>query len=263
MTLFDQMERTDAAPKGQAESLFPYYNRSARPKVGVLRELAETWFLRLPDVAKGPLRRDFRSTRDSQHRAAFFELYLHELLTGIGFQCEPHPTVPGERTHPDFLLHRSDERHLYLEATLALHSENEAAEEARMAQVYDTLNRMPPCDFFLLLRLRGAPETPPPGARLRRDVHAWLARLDADALAAQLVRGGLGALPSFEWSHAGWEVSLVPIPKSPALRGQPGVRPIGITMPDEFHVVDSHRALHAAVASKATKYGALDFGACQ
>ena len=258
MTLFDQMDRVDDAPKDYSEPLFSYWNRSARSDVDALRRMVEMWFLRLPDSGKKRLRGDFRSRMDWQHQAAFFELYLHELLTGIGFQCEPHPEILGEATHPDFGLSRQNERCFYLEGTLARESESRAAEEARIAQVYDILNDIPPADFFLELRLRGAPNTPPRGAQLGRDLHKWLSTLDADALTARLEQDGIDDFPTFEWSHEGWEISFVPIPKTPALRGQPGVRPVGIIAPVEFRIINGHRALQAAVASKATKYGTLD-----
>jgi hypothetical protein len=258
MFLFDQMDWVDKAPKGYSEPLFCYWNRSARPEIDALRQMVEMWVLGVPEPAKRTLRSDFRSKIDSQHQAAFFELYLHELLTGMGFDCEPHPAVPGAGTHPDFAVSRQGKRYFYLEATLARNSDDATAEGARIAQVYDTLNGMPPSDFFLWLRLRGAPETPPGGSRLRQDLHKWLSTLDADDLTTKLERDGLADLPTFEWSHDGWELSFVPIPKSAALRGKPGVRPIGIIAPEEFRILNGQPALYAALASKATKYGLLD-----
>jgi hypothetical protein len=84
-----------------------------------------------------------------------------------------------------------------------------------------------------------------------------LRSLDPDVLGDALCGEGFDALPAFDWSHDGWELSFLPVAKSPRLRGTPGVRPIGITMP-EVQILETHKAIRAAVCSKATRYGELD-----
>jgi hypothetical protein len=257
MTLFDDITCLDQRPARENEPLFDYYNTSDRPSVAGIRTILETWFQRMPESGKTELRARFRSHTGSQHQSAFFELYLHELLCGMGFTATLHPNVPGNvRTHPDFLVLQDDMPCCYLEATLAVPSGNETAENARIAQVYDTLNAMESPNFFLAIRLRGAPATPPPAARLRRDLAQWLSGLDPDVLGQTLETLGLDGLPSYEWSHDGWDLSFLPIAKPPSLRGQQGIRPIGVKMP-EMRIVHSHTAIKTAVCNKATKYGDL------
>jgi hypothetical protein len=257
MTLFDDITRSDQRLARDNEPLFDYYNTSDRPSVAGIRTILETWFQRMPESAKTELRARFRSHTDSQHQSAFFELYLHELLCCMGFAATLHPNVPGNvRTHPDFVVSQGDISCCYLEATLALPSGNETAENARIAQVYDTLNAMESPSFFLAIRLRGAPATPPPGARLRRDLARWLSGLDPDVLGHTLETMGLDGLPSYEWSHDGWDLSFLPIAKPPSLRSQQGIRPIGVKMP-ETRIVHSHSSIKTAVCNKAAKYGDL------
>ncbi|MDR4489198.1 MAG: hypothetical protein R3B83_16995 [Nitrospirales bacterium] len=257
MTLFDFTPRSDQRPARDNEPLFDYYNISGRSSVAEIRAILEAWFQRVPESAKTELRARFRSHTDSQHRSAFFEIYLHELLCRMGFAATLHPNVPGNLgTHPDFVVSQGDMPCCYLEATLALPSVHETAENARIAQVYDTLNRMVSLSFFLAIRLRGAPATPPPGARLRRDLMQWLSGLDPDVLRQIFETVGLDGLPSYEWSHDGWDLSFLPIAKPPSLRGQQGIRPIGMKM-SEMRIVNSRTAIKTAVCNKATKYGDL------
>lgn len=258
MTLFDDVTRSDRRPARENEPLFDYYNTSGRRSVDGIRTTLDTWFQRIPESAKTELRARFRSPTASQHQSAFFELYLHELLCCSGFSVTLHPNVPGDvRTHPDFLVLQNDIPCFYLEATLALPSGNETAANARIAQVYDTLNAMESPNFFLGIRLRGAPATPPHGARLRRDLTRWLSGLDPDVLRHTLEAAHWDGLPSYEWSHDGWDLSFLPIAKSPSLRGQPGVRPIGVRIP-AVRLLNSHAAMKTAICNKATRYGDLD-----
>jgi hypothetical protein len=228
MRLFDEIERAEPRSKRENEPLFGYYNSSARPCVAALRDQLESWFHRYPEMAKTDLRARFRSRITAQHQGAFFGLYLHELLCLMGFELSIHPdlesTVP---THPDFILSRDGQQLFYLEATLALSSQDEAAKESMIAQVYDTLNKMHSPNFFVAIQVQGTPKTPPPGKRLRHQLEQWLATLDPDDLRHKLETEGFDGLPSFEWAYEGWNLSFLPIAKSPNLRGKSGVRPIG------------------------------------
>ena len=111
-------------------------------------------------------------------------------------------------------------------------------------------------NFFVGIRLRGAPATPPSGKRLRRDLEQWLAALDPDDIEHRLASHGLVSLPLFRWSHDGWEIEIIPIPKPDAIRESPGVRPVGITMPEIKEI--NHPSIEKAVRAKGTKYGKLD-----
>lgn len=256
--LFDEIERNDVRPKRDSQPAFAYLNSSARPPFEIMRSILDGWFSRFPDLAKGDLRKGFRSTTDSDHRSAFLELYLHELLACMGYRLEVHPELQGTHKHPDYVVVGQQRPLFYLEATLALPSRGEQAADARAAQVYDSINDMESPNFFVAITIRGAPATPPPGRKLADALSRWLGGLDPDRLGKAFSDSGFDALPSFRWSHDGWDLSFLPVAKSPELRGRPGVRPIGISMPDEARIVESHRAIRSAVCSKATRYGELD-----
>ena len=258
MKLFDDITRTEQRPKRENEAVFAYCNISARRAVIAFRDLVEAWFQRYPQEVRKDLRARFRSPIDAQHRGAFFELYLHELLCSMGFECAIHPNMDrGTRTHPDFLISRNGQPCFYLEATSALPSQDETAKERMIAQLYDSLNKTESPNFFVAVELNGTPTTSPPGKRLRQELERWLSTLDPDDLRHRLETGGFDNLPSFEWSYQDWSISFLPIAKSSALRGKPGVRPIGTTLPTKAKAVDSHSSIHRAVIAKATKYGEL------
>ncbi len=257
ITLFDNMVRTDQRPARQNETLFDYLTASGRRPAACIRELLEVWFRRFSELAKQDLRNRFRSSINAQHLGAVFELYLHELLCSTGFTVRVHPDLLGDRkTRLDFLVLKGSQPCFYLEATLAGPSRDKVAENARIDQVYKTLNHMQSPNFFLAIRLRGAPATAPSGKRLSRELEQWLSGLDPDELEHRLTSQGIGSLPSFLWSHDGWDLHFIPIPKPAAVRGSPGVRPIGVTMPEMQRIC--HPSIRKAVAAKATKYGGLD-----
>jgi hypothetical protein len=49
VAVFDDIPRTYMGPSGFAEGTFAYYNRSARPEVGRVRDLLERWVEAYPE----------------------------------------------------------------------------------------------------------------------------------------------------------------------------------------------------------------------
>src|SRR6266436_6016709 len=118
MQLFDPGPRREFRWKKETEPTFVYYNQSARPSVVIFREMIEGWFNRFRDEDKKDLRKRFRSPNDHNHLSAFFEIYLHELLSRLGFEVEADP-LPERTTHPDFVASTRGSNLFYLEATIA------------------------------------------------------------------------------------------------------------------------------------------------
>lgn len=254
VSLFDENPVSiGTRPKQHLESTFDYYNRSARGDIRAIREILETWFARVPEHAQNDLRQRFRSSEDSQHRAALFELLIHELFSRLGYSLEFHPDIEGTN-HPDFLARKGEQDLFYLEVTTAGASVDEVGEHRRISQVYDSINRLRNTDFYLAVFVKGAPETPPPGARLRRDLERWLARLDWRTVKDQWDAGGFEALPVYNWGHDGWEVRFRPIPKLEAHRGEQAVVPIGLTMPLGVQRLAPDEGIKKAIEAK-NKYG--------
>jgi hypothetical protein len=206
------------------------------------------------------MRRRFRSTNDWRYGSAFFELFLHELLLRLRCHIQIHPRLKsGARKSPDFLVQCPTGRSFYVEAVLATdESREEAGARARMNTVYDLLNRsLDSPDFFVGVHLRGYPKAQPSG----RDIVSFLAnhlvQVDHDQVAEEFKKSGFTGLPHWFYERSGWRIEFFPIPKSPGLRGKPGVRPLGLQF-EGVHWVDSRTAIRNAVLTKAKRYGNLD-----
>lgn len=243
-------------PKRYGEPIYTYYRDSERAGVARIRALLEDWFSEIPEVERLDLQQRFRSPTERQHRSAVFELFLHHMLLCLGLQIQFHPDIPGVTSHPDFLVSRNEQALFYLEAIAVGNSVREEAEANRMNQVYDVLNNLVSPDFYLGLRVQGAPETPPPGARLRGELTRWLTTLDRQAIQLAYLNERYEDVPTYEWEHDGWRIVFDPIPKGDDAFGNTSARPIGMTMPTRAVQLSLDESLRAGVVTK-DKYGHL------
>jgi hypothetical protein len=259
--LFDtDVARVDAEPAGYAEPHFAYLNRAARSDAAAVRSVAEAWFAAYPDAAKADLRSRFRSPDRYPHYSAFFELYSHALLSRLGLAVDVHRTEPGvpAARAPDFRVARTGEPAFLVEATLATNlSAAKMAAEARLNQVYDALNGTDSPNFFIGVHVHGMPDQPVPERQLRRMVEGFFQDLDPDQCTQLISDGGLDAVPKLQVEINGWRIDILPFPKSPASRGKPGIRPLGMRGPAEASWIDDSTALREAVVAKAAHYGDL------
>lgn len=252
MKIFDEITRNSFESAKYTEPKFTYLNQSAREEFARIRCLFEEWFSRYPSNGQKELRSRLRSNIDQQHQAAFFELFLYELLLRLGCQIKIHPTIVGKKNAPDFLIESKNGYRFYIEATVATGEpvENVAA-HTRMNVVYDVLNRLVESpNFFLWLVIDGAPATPPPAKKLAKFVSSKLSILDPDKV-------GIRGLQSWSFEHDGWKIEIRPTPKKPEARGKTGVRPIGM-MSTGFQWADDRISIRDSIMKKANKYSKLD-----
>jgi hypothetical protein len=240
--------------KRHIESSYAYWRDSERGSMIAIRQLLESWFAEIPTAQQLDLQQRFRSPIERQHKSALFELFLHHFILRCGFQVEFHPDIEGVNTHPDFLVNRNGQALFYLEAIAVSDSTQQEAENKRIAQVYDTLNTLNSPDFYLGVRVDGAPDTPPAGAKLRRDLERWLSGLDWETVQCTYSDERYDRIPSYKWCHEGWEVLFEPIPKSEAARGTQAVQSIGLTMPMHAMQLNLDREIKEAVITK-DRYG--------
>lgn len=257
MPLFDDAARTEIRARRQNEGAFEYMNTSARPGIAAIRDMLERWFERLPPMAKADVRARFRSSDSAQHESAFFELYWHELLCRSGYEVEVHPTVPNAETNPDFLASRNGIALIYVEVTLAM-PPGDAAADRRFAELHDTLDRMDSPDYFLHVEYRGSPQGNMRGRLIRERLERWLRDLDHAEITRLYAQQAYDEVPSLSLTEQGCVLTFTPAPKGPEFRGQPGVRPVGVTMPAEGRQLRTQDDIRAAIEGKGTKYGELD-----
>jgi len=253
--LFDNNIKRNQIPKGRAESLFSFLNRSSQQPLQEIRCLLEAWFLRYPLEHQDDLKVRFCSDDDLNHQSAFFELYMNELLLKMDFEVDIHPEIEKVSTHPEFLVYQNGSPFFYLECTLSVGAKEEVAAKKREDIVYNTLDKTHSPNFFLEIKIIKSSKTPPSGAKWRRILEAKLSVLDPDEI--QIEDKDLDSLPKWTLKDKGWEVDFIPIPKSKEVRGKPGIRPVGITWFGPLWVKD-HIYIRNSINEKATKYGDLD-----
>lgn len=117
LKLFDEQDRTDPAPCREGEDSYSFLNRVNAPYWAQVRNLLESFFSRYPAEHSESLRRDFRARLPGRHYAAWWELYLHELLLRLGYEITIHPAIEGTERKPDFGLRR-DGTELLVEASV-------------------------------------------------------------------------------------------------------------------------------------------------
>jgi len=189
---------------------------------------------------------------NTQHRAAWWEVYLHAALIRAGYQLIPHPEVARSTRRPDYLL-RGNGFAFYVEARITGHQPTSIAARRRLNAVYDLLNDIDSPNFFLDVDVEATSDQPPGTRQLRKDLEAWLATLDPDAITSP------EEWPSWTWrNQTGWALVFRAIPKSPKARGNPDMRAVGIYDHGGVRIVDHKAPLLDALQFKGSRYGKLD-----
>jgi hypothetical protein len=113
--VFEEGPRIDERPRQHKESAYAYLNRCATPEAEQERARIEDWFERYPAGEGRELALRLRSRLDGQHRAAFFELQLHDRLLQSGRHVVIEPKLAHTWKSPDFLV----DGQFYIEAVMA------------------------------------------------------------------------------------------------------------------------------------------------
>lgn len=256
--LFDPIKRTRMGHARRTESLFEFWNTSARPDIEALRSILEEWFSRYPEAHAAELRHRFRSTDDLVHRSALFELYVHEQLHagGLGVTC--HPPISGTDKTPDFLASQADSPRLYVECVLAAQDKKKTARERLQDEVLDAIDELESADFLVEVVIHGQPTGSLPIGRtqLAPRLDEWLRGHDADLVAKEFKAAGPVALPTWTWKGAGVSLVFTALPKKARARGQ-GQRLIGLQADGIASVMRIDDMIEGAIRKKATRYGEL------
>ena len=156
---------------------------------------------------------------DRHFNAAFFELFLHEFLSGTDGSVEAQPSI--RRRPPDFrvnlkLQDRTEFTYIVEATDIDLESGTALERDQNELSVFDTLNEIPSPDFSLFLETQGKLESTPPRWKLKRHFEKLIKETDYDGLLRIYMLCGqnptrLHTIPPF--SHGNWILSgrLVPV----------------------------------------------------
>lgn len=237
------------------ESTYAFLDRTTRPEFSAVRERLEQWFSRYPEAGRVDLAARFRSD-NTHHRAAYLELFIHELLLHLGCSIEIHPPGVGRSTKPDFLATGPDGKRFYLEASVISGQSAQAkSAEAVMDQALDVFERIKSPNFTLGIAWDKNPTVPLSARAIARQVEHWVATLDPDSEYQKQNSDGYRDWPRLKIDQKiGLEFEA--LAKAPARRGG-NDRTIGFWNPPGGWN-GGHLDIRGRIKAKVSKYGAFD-----
>lgn len=256
--LFLENDHSEQGYSQHSEPQFSYFNRCGRAEGFRVRTILEEWFSRYPEADKDEFRSRFQSNEDAQFNSSFFELYIHELLLRLGYFVTVHPVVSEDTfKRPDFLAVSPIGEEVIVEAvSVSGNYIEDDAIKARKNTVFDILNSIENKYFYLGIRDKGYPKTPPPSRKLCSKIERWLNSLNPDEYLKLREQNLNDDLPQFHYSHDGWEVEFIACPKTIEARKKASKYLIGYHAP-ECRRIDSRTPIRNAIKKKASRYGTL------
>ena len=204
MNLFDDIKREPATSTSSPYSAFVALNQDGSPGAQDLRDKLESWFQKFPIDGQDDLRGRFRSVLHDAHEGAFFELFLHELLTNLGLKVEVHPTLPNSTHKPDFLV-CDGSKCFYLEAATTGRRSGPFTPTNTGQEVIEALGTLTSSDFNLSIEITGELSQSIRKAPLRSKFKKLLSQgHDPDEVEATVDACGLDAAPSTQYETDGW-----------------------------------------------------------
>jgi hypothetical protein len=258
--LFPGRLRTDSGISRASESTYGFLQRVDDRAFERVREVLNCWFERFASsqeaTAATDLRRRIEAKQKGQFEAAFWELYLHEAFSRLGFEISVHPA--SERgTRPDFELRGETDDHFYLEAVMPTPGLFDRKEPVSVETVVEYVNDAFHPDFLLQLQYVIPGRQMPRKIAVRNAVLDWLNNLSWDLLWS-------GDLSSSERPEGriragdGWEIGLKALPSPPEIRSRTK-RPMIFSYRGSIGYPDAlGPAILPTLYEKANKYGDLD-----
>lgn len=232
MNLFDDIEREPATSMSNRYSAFVAVNQDGSPGEQDRRDKLESWFRKFPSDWQSDLRGRFRSELHDAHEGAFFELFLHELLTSMGFKVEVHPTLPDSDDRPDFLV-CDGSKCFYLEATTTGRRSGPFTLRNTEQEIIEELQELTSSDFNLLIEITGELSQSIRKAPLRSRFNKLLLQgHDPDVVKATVDACGSDAAPSVQYEADGWRIQAWLSPISRIARRCDQMRRIGVNFKD-------------------------------
>lgn len=260
MKLFDTGERNYTGTKRYTESSYSYMNRSAQDAAYKIRGVVEDWFNCYPEDEKAEFQRRFQSDEDTSYNAAFFELYIHELLLRLGYEIELHPQTGNDlQSRPDFLV-KSPTGCFYLEATTSeCKSKEEIASERRFHVVLDMIeDRLYSRDFKIGIEYKDFPKTTLAAKKICAFIDNHLKGLDLQKIEEIFDEEKHDLIPKWTYEQDGWKLKISPYPKIPDDIGKNENHLIS-TVYRDMHIVNTGEHIKNSLLSKANKYGKLEY----
>ena len=181
--MFDQVPRDDDGIRRSDEDTFAFLNRVDDVFFGRVRDLVEQWFAPAPSDEQKALRARLRSGREGESAAAFWELYLRELIRRCGWAFVSEPELDGGRC-PDFRV-ETEGGCFYLEAVLLGKGATEGKRDQLRDHVLDELRKIDHPDFVLRVEIVRDGSAAVKLAAVRRSAaRIWSSKIEGSARSA-------------------------------------------------------------------------------
>ncbi len=239
-----------------SESMFRDINHYDWPGATDIRNTLESWFANYPLQRRTDLRERFRSDDDQNHEGAFFELFLHELLTRLGFSLEVHPEIPDASSRPDFLV-SDDHLQFYLEATVSGHRSGPFSRHPNEIDVIDKLNTLTSSQFGITVHMEGTLSRTLSRGDVVRPFKELLESHDPEDVQGEIDKHGSNAAPSQRIECGNWTLEGWLWPISPEEQRNDSNRQLVIGH-HRGAFTDCATPVRNAVREKARKYRNLD-----
>ena len=246
------MQRSDPSTKGHMESSFDFLNRNSGEQWTEVRDELERWFSEVPAKEARDLRARFRSPLESQHAAAWWELYLFTTFRLLGFTIEIHPELADVAGQPDFRLSKGGRSFLLEAATTFSGIVEEGRDPTKEGWIMEAIDKASNPNFFVNLDFDKVGEVRPKDAEIVRPLQQWLSQLDPDDVAENS-----NDLPTLYLAPKDWGIVLTALPVKADARGIPDHRVLGAGPITSGWVNDIEKA-RAALDRKRSRYGKPD-----
>jgi|SRR5690606_34251189 len=253
MKLFEEKVRIYDGVIDPFESIYQYYDRSARPEMAIVRKTLEAWFSNFPEDE----RLELKTRMQKSFLDPFYELFIHELFLRQGFQLEVHPHLLNTSKRPDFLA-KGKGLEFYIEAKNAGHlSKEEQARENLLKSLYSRLDKAKIKDFsFWVKRVEIKSKGQPSWKKMIQFIEQEVQKLDPDEIIKRSNKISLEDLHSIKYEESGIvsiEVALIANHEDYREFNSETITifPIDTEWINDKHIRDSFR-------KKAMRYGELD-----
>lgn len=252
--LFDISSEIIDGPSNNNENSFDYYHKSSRKDIRVIRETIENWFLTYPESEKKELKNRFKKDFDS----AFYELFLYEMFTKLGFSITIHPKLKNSTKRPDFLIEKDDVKS-YVEAKVCYDkSQEEMAFERLQNQFFDNLNKVRIKGFLLrIVEVEFKTKKQPSSKELISKIEIEVGNLDPRIITLDMEKFGFDGCPNINFENDDLKIIIQPMPLIESRRDKISKNSIGM-FPIETYWGGGKESLRDSISKKAKRYGKFE-----
>lgn len=229
--------------------MFGFLDRTGSTYFEPIRDLLETWVDKVPAAHRASIAGNLMGG-DQTFESALWELYLYAVTTGSGADVEIHPDLPGNTSHPDFLVRCPDP--FYMEAVAVGRQPHDIGADRRLRDVEAVLDQVRVDGATLNFAHHRVGPRPISAVKLRDRLVRWIDSLDLTEFAESVSFPASTSRPIFRFEDDGWILSFEALPTN---RDRSRTPLIGIRGSGRAQGVDNTTGLRRVLDSKANKYG--------